>query len=545
MNKTRIMKYSGVLAMLFLGISTTFKSDHGKYFEISKNLEIFTNMYKELNSAYVDDLDPGALMRVGIDAMLESCDPFTNYYSESDIEGFKYLTEGKYNGVGAIFENVDDYIHVTEVYEKSPANKAGLKVGDKLVAIDNQDAKGRTIDELGAILKGYAGSKIDFKVQRPGAAKPMNLSLTRDEVNIPNVPYFGLVADNIGYVALTTFTRNAGRNVASAVQDMKADYPDLKGLVFDLRGNGGGLLTEAVNVSNVFIPKGELVVTTKGKIKDWDRSFKTLNKPVDEEIPVVVLIDKNSASASEIVSGVLQDLDRAVLLGQRSYGKGLVQNTRDIGYSARIKLTTAKYYIPSGRCIQSVEYEDGEPVDIPDEKRAKFQTRAGRTVLDGGGVKPDIVLDLDGETDILKNLLENFVIYEYLNEYCLGKDSIVAVEDFHFEDWNGFEKFLTTKEFNYDSKSEVLLKDLKAQAAKDGYSLDQEIESLQGKITAAKANDLANNKELIIKAIEKEVASRYYFQKGKLQMGLRNDQEIKDAVALLNDPTQMAKILKK
>jgi len=236
MNNTRILKYSGVLAMLFFGISTTFKSDHGKYFEISKNLEIFTNMYKELNSAYVDDLDPGALMRVGIDAMLESCDPFTNYYSESDIEGFKSLTEGKYNGVGAIFENIDDYIHVTEVYEKSPANKAGLKVGDKLVAIDNQDAKGRTIDELGAILKGYAGSKIDFKVQRPGAAKPMNLSLTRDEVNIPNVPYFGLVADNIGYVALTTFTRNAGRNVASAVQDMKADYPELKGIVFDLRG---------------------------------------------------------------------------------------------------------------------------------------------------------------------------------------------------------------------------------------------------------------------------------------------------------------------
>ncbi|MCB0618683.1 MAG: S41 family peptidase, partial [Saprospiraceae bacterium] len=326
MARKNITRIGGLLLILFFSIATTFKSDQGKYFEISKNLEIFTNLYKEINTYYVDDLDPSKIMRTGIDAMLESLDPFTNYISESDIEGFRYITEGRYNGIGAQIALIRDYVTITEPYEDSPAFKAGLKAGDQIVAVEGRSAKGKTPDEVDAILKGYPGTEIELTVRRPGEDKDLSIKLSRDEVKVPNVPYSGMVNDGIGYIALTTFTRDAGRNVGDALMKLKKDHPDLKGVIFDLRGNGGGLLTEAVNVSNVFIPKGELVVTTKGKVQDWDRSFKTLNAPIDEKIPLVVLINDRSASASEIVSGVLQDYDRGGLLGQRSYGKGLVQN---------------------------------------------------------------------------------------------------------------------------------------------------------------------------------------------------------------------------
>lgn len=532
------------LAILFTTVSTTYKGDHGKYFEISKNIEIFTNLYRELNTYYVDELDPSKLMRVGMDAMLESLDPYTNYISESDIEGYRFMTEGKYTGIGAQFALMDKYPTITQIYENTPAQKAGLKAGDVVEAIDGRSALSKSATDVNDVMKGYPGTSVELTIKRPGESKSQKVTLTREEVSVENVPYSGLIADDIGYVVLTTFTRQAGANIANKFKKLKEENPNLKGIVLDLRGNGGGLLTEAVNLCNVFIPKGEVVVSTRGKIKDWDRSFKTLNKPVDEEIPLIVLIDKNSASASEIVSGTLQDLDRGVLIGQRSYGKGLVQNMHDVGYNAKLKVTTSKYYIPSGRCIQSVQYKNGEPVNIADDKREVFKTRAGRKVLDGGGVKPDVFIDPDDNSNILTTLRDKHLIFDYVTQFALKNKTVAAVEDFKFADWNDFISFLNTKDFNYNTETEKLLNQLKERADEDGYLVESDLKSLENKIIESKKNDLNKHKEAIIDLIEKEIASRYYFQNGKIKIGLRNDLEIKEAINLINDPAKYNSILK-
>ncbi len=536
-----------LVALLLIGFSSiaTIETDHNKYFEISKNIEIFTNAYKEINTYYVDDLDPGKLMRIGLDAMLEHLDPFTNYISETEIEGFRYITDGKYNGIGAMILKIDDYVTITEPYDDCPAQKAGLKAGDIILAVDGKSAEGKSTDDVRAILKGFPGTEVQLKIRRPGETKDMDITLVRDEVIVPNVPYSGMVSDEVGYVALTTFTRNAGKNVGDAIKKLKADNPKMKGVIFDLRGNGGGLLTEAVNVSNVFIPKGEMVVTTKGKVADWDRSFKTLNKSIDEQVPLVVLIDKGSASASEIVSGVIQDLDRGVLIGQRSYGKGLVQNTRDVGYNSKVKMTTAKYYIPSGRCIQGVSYEDGEPIDIPDSLRTVFKTRSGRTVLDGGGVKPDILVTEHNDIPVIKDILRKHKIFEYATEYTLKHSQIDSVDLFKFEDFDDFVSFLQKKNFKYETKSEKALEKLGKIADKEGFAevFKMDLKTIQNKIDEEKKNELYENKEAIISLIEKEIASRYYFQKGRIQIGLRNDQEIKEALEIFKDENRYRALL--
>ncbi|MBL7794087.1 MAG: S41 family peptidase [Saprospiraceae bacterium] len=539
----RILKVSVLLAILVGGMATTYHAGGDKYFEILKNIEIFANLYKEVNTNYVDEIDPGKLMRTGIDAMMGSLDPFTNYISESDIEGYRFMSEGKYHGIGALSEKIGDFVTITELYKDQPAEKAGLKVGDQLLAVDGKDVKNRNPDDINNILRGFPGTEVELTIRRPGKKDDFKVKLVREEVEVPNVPYQGLVSNDIGYISLTIFTRDAGANVAGALKELKTNNPGLKGIILDLRGNGGGLLTEAVNVVNAFVPKGELVVTTKGKVKDWDRSFKTMGAPVDEEIPLAVLINKNSASASEIVSGVFQDYDRGVLIGQRSYGKGLVQNTYDIGYNSKVKLTTAKYYIPSQRCIQSVEYKNGEPVDIADEKRAQFKTRNGRTVLDGGGVKPDIYLDAETDIPVVKALLEQHFIFDYVTQFCLKNETIAAVEDFRFTNWSDFMQFLGQRNFEYDLESEKLLKQLKEKSGKEGFSLDAEIKTMEGKIKASKQSDIEKHKQVITNILEKEIAGRYFYQRGKTQMGLRNDQEISQAIEVLRDPAKYNKLL--
>lgn len=539
----RIIKFSAILVIFVFGVAATHSPTSDKYFEILKNIEIFTNLYREVNTYYVDDLDPGKLMRTGIDAMMESLDPYTNYISESDIEGYRFMTEGKYSGIGAMSKKMGDYVTITELYKDNSADKAGLRPGDQIVAIDGQSAKGRKPEDVNNIMRGFPGTEVELTIRRPGEKGDKKVKLVREEVNVPNVPYSGMVSNDVGYVTLSTFTRDAGRNVANAFKELKKTNPDMKGLIFDLRGNGGGLLNEAVNICNIFIPKGQVVVTTKGKVKDWDRSFKTLNPSMDEEVPVVILIDKNSASASEIVGGVLQDYDRAVLLGQRSYGKGLVQNTRDIGYNSKVKMTTAKYYIPSQRCIQSVEYEDGEPVDVPDEKRAKFKTRNGRMVLDGGGIAPDVVVNPHGESAIIKSLIRQNIIFDFVTDFCLKNESIAAISDYHFEAYDDFLQFLNGQSFAYDSESERLLKKLKKESSQEGFELTSEIERLEQKIVTAKEGELKKHKEDIIDMIEKEIAGRYYYQIGKIKMGLRNDKEIKEAVSLFGDLDKYNKLL--
>ena len=537
------IKISLVLLVGFAGIAAV--SDNSKFFEISKNIEIFTNLYKEINTYYVDEIDPAKLMRTGVDAMLESLDPYTNYLSESEIEGFRYITEGKYNGIGALIKKIGDYVTITEPYQDCPAQKAGLKAGDVLIAVDGKSTKGKSTDDVSDILKGFPGTEVVLTVKRPGESKDLKLTMVRDEVKVPNVPYSGMLNEDIGYVALTTFTRNAGKNVGDAVKKMKEENPNLKGVVFDLRGNGGGLLTEAVNVSNVFVPKGEMIVTTKGRVPEWDRSFKTLNKPVDTDIPLIVLIDKGSASASEIVSGVIQDLDRGVLIGQRSYGKGLVQNTRDVGYNSKVKLTTAKYYVPSGRCIQGVEYKDGKPVDIPDEERAKFKTRNNRTVLDGGGVKPDVFLDKKEGAEIIAGLKKKHLIFDYVTDYCLKHKNAPTIETFKFNEYNEFLSFVEGKGYSYTTRSEEILKELKEIAKEEEYlgSLDAEIKTLEDKINTEKKEGLVKYQKEITKLIERDIVSRFYYQTGKIQIGLKNDEEIEEAIKLINNPTEYKKIL--
>ncbi len=533
----------GLLAILFLGLAFTSAKVNDKYFEIIKNIEIFTNLYKEVNTNYVDEIDPGQLMRTGIDAMVGSLDPFTNYISEADIEGFRFQTEGRYHGIGAKSERIGEFITITELYKDQPADQAGLRPGDRIVSVDGQSAVGRSMEEVNEIMRGYPGTTMVLQIRRPGVAEDMTINLIRGDVNVPNVPYFGMVSGNVGYINLTIFSRDAGRNIANALQELKAENPDMSGVILDLRSNGGGLLHEAVNICNIFIPRDELVVTTRGKVKEWDRSFKTLNQPLDTEIPLVVLINKSSASASEIVSGVMQDYDRGVLIGQRSYGKGLVQNTMEVGYNARVKVTTAKYYIPSERCIQSVEYENGEPVIIPDDKRGRFQTRNGRTVLDGGGVKPDIVLDPITDESIVQALLDEHLIFDFVTDWAHDHPTIDTVTEFSFTEFDQFERFLHERDFSYDSEAEGMLAELQEQAAEEGIDISADIQALQRSIDAAQDNELAQYRDDLIDMIEKEIAGRYFYQRGKVQMGLRNDVEIEEALRILGNPEQYRDIL--
>lgn len=534
-----------IVAMAFASIS--FVSDkHGKYFEIAKNIEIFTNLYKEINTYYVDDVEPAKLMRTGVDAMLESLDPYTNYISESEIEGFKYMIDGKYGGIGADAKNIDGKMTLVFAHEGLPADKAGLKVGDQVLMIDGKTTEGKSSDNISDILKGSPGSVVDLVVKRPGQAKEIKASLTREEVRVPNVPFHGMVSDNVGYVTLTTFTQDAGRNIANAVRELKKENPSIEGIVLDLRGNGGGLLREAINVCNVFIPKGKEVVVTRSKVKDWDRSFRTLNAPVDEEMRLVVLIDNNSASASEIVSGVIQDLDRGVLLGQQSYGKGLVQNTKDVGYNSKVKLTTAKYYIPSGRCIQAVSYKDGEPVDIPDSERTTFKTKNGRKVYDGGGVQPDVLTKGAKLSNVLKGLNKEHLIFKYATDYTLKNKEIAKAETYKFSDFAGFMNFVAEESFSFDTGTEKMLKDLKSKAREDGYydAVQGDIKTIKDKILQSKKNDLKKYQKEITEDLEKEIIGRYYYQKGQIEISLRNDSEIKDAIKLINDKTRYESLLK-
>ncbi len=540
----RFVKFSILAVVVALSVATTFQPEDNKYFEITKNIEIFANLYKELNTYYVDDLDPGKLMRTGIEAMVNSLDPFTNYISESDIEGYRFLTEGKYNGIGALSKQMGDYVTITELYEGQPADQAGLKVGDQILAVDGKDARGKTVEELNDVLRGFPGTVVKLKIRRPGMPGETDIALMRNEVDVPNVPYHGMVSEDVGYVALTTFTRDAGKNVADAVKDLKNKNPNLRGIILDLRGNGGGLLNEAVNICNIFIPRNELVVITKGKVKEWDQAFKTMGSPVDLDIPLAVLIDKGSASASEIVCGVIQDYDRGVLLGQLSYGKGLVQNTRDVGYNAKLKLTTAKYYIPSGRCIQAVEYKNGEPVHIPDSRRTPFKTRNGRTVLDGGGVKPDILLDQPADDAIVRSLIDQNIIFDYATQYNLKNPiQIAEATDFKFIDFNDFLQYVDTRDFSYETDSEKLLAQFREKSAKDGFALDTEIKALEERIKATKQRDLMQYKTVITDLIEKEIAGRYFYQTGKIKIGLRNDQEVREAISVLKDQTRYKQIL--
>ncbi|HYV93183.1 MAG TPA: S41 family peptidase [Chitinophagales bacterium] len=535
------------LALLaFIPIATTSDS----YFEISKNLDIFATLYKEVNTYYVDDIDPAKFMRTGIDAMLESLDPYTNYISEADIEGYRFQTTGNYGGIGAIIRKENDKIVVAEPYQNYAADKAGLRAGDILLEVDGKSTKGKTVDDVSKILKGAPGTTVKLEIQRPGDKNSETKILTRDEVHVNSVPYYGMLENNIGYIRLTQFTEGCGQDVADALKDLESKY-QLKGVVFDLRSNPGGLLNEAVNVSNVFIEKMQKIVSTKGKVQEWDKEYFTLNPAIDTKIPLAIITNSGSASASEIVTGVVQDYDRGVVIGQRTYGKGLVQTTRTLSYGTQLKVTTAHYFTPSGRCIQALDYEhrneNGSVGRIPDSLKHAFKTSSGRTVFDGGGIDPDFMMDPQKLSPITASLLEKSLIFDYATEYRQKHETIPVTKEFHLTDdeYNDFLQWLSTKDYDYTTKSEQAMKDLKETAQKEAYwdGIRDDFSHLQDEMNHDKQKDLIKFKDEIRDMLEQEIAVRYYYQNGRIEASLKDDDEVKKAIEVLNDPALYSKTL--
>jgi len=412
-----------VIMAVFLTFTPTYslKAQTSSDFEISKNLEILTSLYKELNTNYVDGANPSELMKTGIDAMLDKLDPYTVFIPESEIEDYRFMTTGEYGGIGSLIHKQGDYIIISEPYEKSPAQKSGLKAGDKILKINDKSASGKSVEDVSAILKGQPGTSFKLVVERDGEPKPLTFEILREKITIDPVPYYGMIGQGIGYVKLNSFTQTASADVKKALLDLKTKNP-LTGLVLDLRDNGGGLLTEAVNIVNLFVKKNELVVSTKGKQKDKNRSYQTNMDPIDANLPLVVLVNGNSASASEIVAGALQDLDRAVIIGRRTYGKGLVQNVFPLSYNTQVKITVAKYYIPSGRCIQEIDYAhkstNGIADNIPDSLITAYKTMHGRTVYDGKGIAPDVTTDTSKLSTVSYNLITKYIIFDYATHFA-------------------------------------------------------------------------------------------------------------------------------
>lgn len=539
------IKYAAALVLVFLTSFAFINNPRtSKAFEITKNLEIFAEVYKNLNQLYVDDLDPATTMNMGLKAIMKSLDPYTRFYSESEIESYRFESQGKYDGIGARIQKIGEAITIMEPYEGGPAVMAGLRAGDQIITVDGINVLGKSNEEVKDILLGSGGAEIILGIQRYGSDQVESITVQKGEVNIKNVPYHGIVRDGIGYIGLTTFTQNAGNNVRGALLEMMNNHGDLNGVILDLRGNGGGLLSEAINVTNVFLPKGELIVTTKGKNPEEDKSYRTRMDAVDEDIPVVVLIDGNSASASEIVSGALQDYDRAILLGERTYGKGLVQITRRLPYNNQMKLTISKYYIPSGRCIQSVEYdENGEPLIIPDSLRTVFNTANGRKVLDGGGVKPDIELPSDINPEILQELEKNHMIFNYANEYFLRHSEIEPAQSFDFSEYEDWKNYLEENHFDFQSEKQAALKKFEETLDDDSNEFKKEIDKIRKALVEDKNEAIDAHQEVIKTKIGMEIASRYYLQKGRILYSLQHDPLIDEAIRIMKDQNTYASLL--
>ena len=537
-------------AILIAGYATISYSFVDNYFEVSKNLDIFATLFRELNIYYVDETNPGDLMKKGIDDMLSSLDPYTNYIPESEIEDYGYMTTGQYGGIGALVRQIGDYVVISEPYEGFPAQKADLRAGDRILKVNDIDVKGKKTDDISKYLKGQASTAIKLLIEREGEAKPFEKTINREEIKIKSVPYSGMLTKNVGYIKLTGFTENAAGEVKEALLGLKKN-PELKSLIFDLRGNPGGLLKEAIDIVNLFEDKGTEIVSTRGKVKDWDKTYKATSTAVDVNIPIVVLVDRGSASASEIVSGSLQDLDRGVVIGQRSYGKGLVQQTRPLSYNAQLKVTVAKYYTPSGRCIQALDYshrnEDGSVDKVPDSLITAFKTKNGRIVYDGGGIAPDIAVEPLKFSSILGSLATKNLVFNYATKYRNAHASIAPAKDFKLTDaeYDDFIAYLGDKEYDYTTKTEKALEEFKndAKADKSIDLIGADIDALKTKIAHNKKDDLIKYKAEIKQFLEEEIASRYYFQNGRLEASLKDDPELTEAFALLNDTEKYTKIL--
>lgn len=536
------LKISWIL-ILTLGIflSNT-KAQNSQNFEISKNLDIFATLYKELNSNYVDELNSAELIRTGIDAMLESLDPYTNYIPEAEIEDYRFMTTGEYGGIGSLIHKQGDMIVISEPYENSPAQKAGLKAGDRILKVNDKTTAGKNVDDISTILKGQPGTAVKLVVERDGESKPLTFEINRERIVVESVPYYGMLDEKTGYIKLTSFTQNCAADVKKALNDLKEKH-HVEQLILDLRDNGGGLLNEAVNLVNLFVPKGETVVSTKGKQADKNKTYKTTADPIDEKIPLVVLVNGSSASASEIVAGALQDLDRAVIVGRRTFGKGLVQNVYPLSYNTQVKVTVAKYYIPSGRCIQAIDYShhnaDGRAEHIPDSLISAFKTQGGRTVYDGKGISPDVDTDSLRFSTIAYNLVTKYLVFDYATKYAREHPTIPAVSQYTYSDadYDDFKSFIKSKGFEFTTPVESELAKLQKAAELEGCwnEIKTYYESLQNAVKLHKEQDLTDNKDEIKELIQLEIVSRYYYQKGRIEASLGNDPDLKKAIHVLND----------
>jgi len=528
------------------GASTTSKKD----FEISKNYDILHSLYRELDQFYVDSVKPEKALKNSINGLMSSFDPYTDYMPESETGDFKFMTTGEYGGVGAMIGQKEGKVVILDLYDNTPAQKNGLLPGDILLEINGVKMEKQTISRASELLKGQPGTEVKLLIQREGTSKPFLKKILRELVVINQVTYHGLVADQTGYISLSGFTSKASQEVRQALIDLKKQGATK--LILDLRGNGGGLLDEAVSICNLFVNKGQEIVSTRGRAHQWDQTYKTSREPIDTVIPIIVLANSGSASSSEIVCGAMQDLDRAVILGTRTFGKGLVQTTRPIPFNGVLKVTTAKYYIPSGRCIQAIDYsnrnEDGSVGRIPDSLTTEFSTRAGRKVRDGGGIKPDIACEDELGSSISYYLIEGMYFFNYANLYFEKHDKMVPVADFKLSDadFKGFLDYVKNKNFTYESQSKKAFNKLKEVLKEENYTEDSknEVAALELKLNRDLDADFATFRSEIEMLLSAEIVSRYYYQSGKMQQSLKYDPCLKKAIEVFNDPELYKKTLK-
>lgn len=552
--KTRILKYKyyGVTLITVLLLGFTFKSGGGDYFfQLSKNLDIFAKILREVTGSYVDDVEVNQLTKEGIDEMLKSLDPYTVFISASEVENYRLQNTEASGGIGEELDKFEGKIIITEIYQDKPAHKAGLEPGDEIVKIDHEtiEDKGFEIEDARNLLRGQAGAKVNVTVRRDGQLK--EFAVTREEIKNNNVHFYGFVEDGYGYIALTNFLGNAAGDVKDAFEKLKTENPNMKGVILDLRGNPGGLLTEAVAICNLFVDKGQKITETRGKMEGSYKRYDTQLPAFDREIPLTVLVNKNSASASEIVSGAMQDLDRGVIVGRKSYGKGLVQVVRPLSYNHQLKITISRYYTPSGRCVQSIDYskraKDGSPIKTPDSLQRKFKTLSGRPVLDAGGVEPDVKVDEPKLHKVTNDLMAQRLIHGFAAQYRAKHDSIPSPKKFVVSDalFNEFIAYVKSKNFKYEPRPTKSLENLRKSLEKEAYYAQTEgqFNELKSVIDKLKENDLFAHKDEIRRTLGEEIIGRYYFKKGKIEASFTEDPDVREAVAVLKDPARYHKIL--
>lgn len=521
-----------------------------KYFEMAKSLDIMAAAYRDLNVYYVDSVDPSALMQTGIEAMTQSLDPYTYYYSESDLGDLNFQTTGKYGGVGTSIRKDGDSVVVTEIYDQAPFQRAGIRPGDQILALQGKPTAEMSLDEISGYLKGDPGTGLDVVIRHPFGGTAA-YHVVREEVNIDGVAYSGMASDSIGYIKMIQFTEGVSSEVKQAVESLRKAHPAMRGLILDLRGNPGGLLDEAVKTANLFLPQGDTILSTRGRVPGWDRAYVAEEAPLDSSLPLAVLTDRHSASASEIVAGAMQDLDRGIIVGQRSFGKGLVQTTRSLPYHTRIKITTAKYYTPSGRCIQAIDYAqrhaDGSVVFIPDSLKKDFYTRDGRTVMDGGGIQPDKTIRRRYLSSVATALVSQYILFDYATLYCHEHPDAPALSGFHLSDqaYDRFVQYVKDRHFTYRSETETALEQMEDAAREEGYAqkIQPQYEALSQELKVHKDQDLLAHKNEVCRLLEAEIMSRYYYDRGRISQELPGDMAVQEAAGLLQHPAAYQALL--